>query len=262
MPVLMYQDNQGNYQEYEIADKMSMTRIGSDPDNNDVILPTASGVASRHAVILRSQVNHLLVLVNLAGEHTRVNGRTVLSIKVLRQQDVIQLGQVSLMIWEIRVSTLTIDSPYLKQHCQYCSGNFLMGNELIICPRCASPFHLHCWLSLTICANYPCNYPVRERVLQALSPSFLKFEAVSPELLQKRATCQARTRVDQIPFQVRDQVAYCPAPSCQAVYHLQCWLALERCTQADCGFDNLKLLKHVFSTAEGSKLQTRSNDGR
>ena len=257
MVVLLYQDQQDIYQEFEIAERMNMTHIGSDPRGNDLVLPVEAGVRAKHAVILRSKVNRLLILVNLAGADTQVNGQRVLSLKVLRQKDVIQLGQVALMIWEIRITQLAGNSPYLQQHCLYCTQHFQQGNEVIICPRCSSIFHLPCWLSLTNCARDACNYPVRERVLQVLAP-FVKFEEVSPELLRNRAGCHARTRVDQIPFQPYDQIAYCPSPTCRAIYHLQCWLALEQCTQTECGFDNLELLTRVFSTADGAKLQRGS----
>lgn len=260
MPVLIYQDNQGQYKEQEIAGKMEVTSIGSDPGKNQIVFPSSLGVAPRHAVILRSAVNQLLVLVNLADQDTRVNGRQVVSIKVLRQKDQIQLGQAQLTIWEIRIIALKNQSSYINQPCQVCSRGVQVNDEVIICPRCSSPFHRLCWFSLTNCAKYACNYPVKERTLEALS-SRVKFEEVGIDLLRKGQTCHARARGDQIPFQPKDPIAYCPSSSCRATYHVQCWLNLERCTQPNCGFDYRQLMTDVFSTGEGSRLQLGRDHG-
>jgi Zn finger protein HypA/HybF involved in hydrogenase expression len=259
MPVLIYQDNQGQYKEQEIAGKMEVTSIGSDPSKNQVVFPSSLGVTPRHAVILRSAVNQLLVLVNLAGQDTRVNGRQVVSIKVLRQKDEIQLGQAKLIIWEIRIIALKPHSPYINQSCLFCSRGVQANDEVIICPRCSSPFHRLCWFSLDICGKYGCNYPVKERNLEALS-SRVKFEEVGIDLLKKGATCHARTRGDQIPFRPKDQITYCP--SCRTTYHILCWLNLERCTQPNCGFDNRQLITEILSVGEGGKPHMGSDYGK
>src|SRR5438067_2069835 len=119
MPLLIFQDDKGNYQEQELTEKTEIASIGSGP-TNDIVLPASLDVASKHAVVLRSAVNQLLVLVNLAGRQTRVNGRQVVSIKVLRQKDEIQLGQACLTMWEIRITALLEGSRYIKQICQVC----------------------------------------------------------------------------------------------------------------------------------------------
>lgn len=43
--------------------------------------------------------------------------------------------------------TLAIDknSPFLGEECPFCEHPFAPGDEVIICPECATRHHIHCW---------------------------------------------------------------------------------------------------------------------
>lgn len=251
MPYLIYHDHEGQYREQEIAGSMAEIHIGSDPVNNTIILPADAGVAPRHAVILRSALNQLSLLVDLAGEKTYVNGQEVVSIKVLRQKDRIQLGQVNLIVWEIRITALRENSPYINRSCLFCTRGLQVNDEVVICPRCETPFHRLCWFSLPNCAKDTCNYPVRDNILDSLRGR-VKYEEANVELFKAGQMCSAREPGDQIPFQLGEMVVYCPSTSCRATYHLRCWLELEHCKEPACNFDYRQLLTEVFTVAESS----------
>ncbi len=264
MPILIYNNGEGQYQEQELSDQKDIIRIGSDPTLNDIVLPLSLGVAHRHAVVLRSAANKLPVLVNLAGESTYVNGRRVVTIQVLRQKDTLQLGQAQLMMWEVRITAARPGNRSVGQNCPVCLMRIQVGDEVIICPRCSTPSHRMCWFSLNRCARDACVYPIRDRVIEALS-QWVTFELAldaNSELIRNHKKCQARTRVDQVTFQEGDYVTYCPSPSCRASFHLQCWLGLEHCTMPGCGYGIQQLIDKVFLTGDLGAVQTGAINGK
>jgi hypothetical protein len=253
MPLLIYKDNTGHNQEWELSNKKDLLSIGTH-STNDIILSATLGVASKHAVVLRSAVNYLPVLVNLAGQNTRVNNRSVVDIRVLRQKDILQLGLARLTMWEIRISVVHTGQRVVGQICQVCLMRIQPGDEVVICPRCSTSSHRLCWFTLPSCAKYACNYPIRDTVKKALSDA-VTFEHLDgfSELIRQHKKCQALSRGDQVAFQENEDIAYCPA--CQAPYHTECWLNLEKCTVPGCGYEIQGLLERVFSANEISEAQ-------
>lgn len=256
MPVLIYQDSNGREQEKLFLDSI---RIGSE-SKNDLVLPSEAGVLPEHAVIIRSVVNRLHMLVNMPGSQTRVNGKEVISIQVLRQRDELQLGQLRLKLWELRLASLSQrDRSVGRISCPICTETFKAGDVVFFCPRCETPHHRDCWFSLITCGNYTCEYPVQAQVMDALSP-WVKFEHYQDrgtDIIEVKADrtvvirsgqmmCQANNIADQVAFQPGDVIAYCPSPSCQSPFHLECWLMLPACTQ--CQYDNQELIDQVFSS--------------
>src|SRR5262249_1644213 len=148
--------NNGQEQEKSFEDSI---RIGSDP-KNDLVLQAEAGILPEHAVIIRSTVNRLHMLINLSGSRTRVNGREVVSVKVLRQRDELQLGQVRLKLWELRLTPLSQGDRSVGSECVICREAFKERDEVFFCPRCAMPHHRDCWFSIITCGNYTCEYPV------------------------------------------------------------------------------------------------------
>lgn len=261
MPVLIYYDRKNHYQERPFADNL---RIGSD-EANDLVLPSELAVAPHHAVIMRSVVGRLPIIVNLAGQQTRVNGRPVVSLQVLHQRDEIQLGNLSLKMWELRITVLQAGDPVIKQLCLICRRKFLAGDDVFFCPRCATPCHRDCWFATRNCPSYTCEYPVQSRIVDALSPwvTFEDYKASESDVIEVRGdqtiilrragiSCHANTRRDLVPFQPGERIAYCPSASCRAPFHLQCWLALKACP--DCQYDVQQLLSQVFFPSERAPI--------
>lgn len=248
MPFLIYRGKEGSYHEKELSVKKSMISIGSDPAVNDLVLSAELGVAPRQAVVIRSAVNNLPLLVNLAGQNTRVNGREVVRIQVLRQKDEIQVGQALITMWEVRIVAARAGNRAIGKPCPACTRAIQEGDEVVICPWCPTATHRLCWFPLEYCPNfnYSCGYPIRERIIEVLSP-WVAFERKldkNAELIRKHKTCQALERGFQIPFNENDDVVYCP--SCQATYHVVCWLGLDRCKFPGCRHEVQNLLNEVF----------------
>ncbi len=268
MPILIYQDSNGQEHEKFFVESI---HIGSDP-KNDLVLPSEAGILSEHAVIIRSVVNRLHLLINMAGSQTRVNGREVISVQVLRQRDELKLGQLRLKLWELRLAHLSQrDRAVGRISCPVCTELFKPGDEVFFCPRCETPHHRDCWFSLITCGNYTCEYPVQARVMDALSPwvKFERYQEKSTEIIEVKAgtvvirqgqmTCQANNIADQVAFQRGDIVAYCPEPSCQSPFHMTCWLMLPSCTQ--CHYNNQELIDQVFSSGSERDAGDRQPGG-
>jgi uncharacterized C2H2 Zn-finger protein len=251
MTVLTYQDAEGRHREYEFCQEV---RIGSDLSRNEVVLPAALGVMREHAVITRSALNHLPVLVDLADGGTRVNDRRAVNVQVLRHGDELQLGQARLTLWEVRISRLKSGAHMVGRECPVCSDSFRAGDEVIACPRCPTVYHRDCWFSISICAYSGCEYPIHETVMDALS-TWISFDRQLEEgsslvesrdkenkLVRKGVSCRAGQRRDQVPFQMGQKVARCP--SCETPFHLECWLGMDHCPV--CSYNVRDLVNRVF----------------
>lgn len=254
MPILIYHDSQRQYQERTFWESI---RIGSDP-TNDLVLPSEAGVAPQHAVIMRTAVRPLHVLVDLTGRDTRVNGRRVVSLQVLHQRDEIQLGQFVLKMWELRINQVGEGDPSLGKTCKVCMGRFVAGDQIILCPQCKTPTHRTCSFSVNKCPGYLCEYPMQERIMDALAPwvAFSRYEVEKADIIEVRGDytitmrhsglhCPAKTRRDLVPFQPGEWVAVCPSAACQAAFHLECWLMLKACPR--CQYDIQRLVDRAFS---------------
>ena len=256
MPFLIYRDKEGSYHEKELSAKKNSISIGSDPDPavNDLVLPAELDVAPRQAVVIRSAVNNLPLLVNLTNQNTRVNGRPVVRIQVLRQKDEVQLGQALVTMWEVRIVSARAGDRAIGKPCPVCSKAIQAGEQVVVCPRCPTVTHRLCWFPLEYCANYhySCGYPIRERILEALSPWVVYERKLDKNsaLIRKHKTCQALEEGFQIPFSQGDDMVYCP--SCQATYHVVCWLRLERCKFPGCGYEVQNLLNEAFMASYSS----------
>jgi hypothetical protein len=256
MPILIYHDRDGQYQEHFFQDSI---RIGSDP-TNDLVLPAEAGVAPHHTVITRTTLNRLHILVDMAGQRTRVNGRSVVSFQVLNQRDEIQLGSCSLKMWEMRMKRLVAGDPAVGQECKTCKGVFAPEDEVILCPRCSKPTHRTCGFFMDKCPTYLCEYPMQTRIMEVLAPwvLFERYEAKERDIIEMKEDyvitlrrggmrCPAGNRRDLVPFQPGEYLAYCPATSCRTPFHLPCWLMLQSCPR--CQYDVQHLITHVFSSS-------------
>jgi ribosomal protein L37AE/L43A len=223
-------------------------RIGSDAGRDGLVLSEALGVAAEHAVITRAVIGKLLVLVDLTGVGLRVNRQRVTTLRVLHHGDIIEVGRVQLVLREIQIRRLAAAKGRYKL-CVPCSDDLRPGEEVVFCPNCAVPHHRHCWFSIPICSTDGCQYPIRETAIKALSPpcAFLVNLEQGAKLIAEKRKCDAGTRLDVVAFQEGDDVALCP--SCEAPFHLRCWLGLERCTL--CSYEVRALLDRVFD-AESS----------
>jgi len=257
MSILLYND--GKARTHEFSDKV---QIGSDT-SSDVVLSVQKGIVPKHTVILRSKVNRLPLLIDFSGGQSRVNHQIVPRLRILRQGDELQLGNIQLTFWEVRIQTLLAGEPTIGRMCQVCTDDFRLNDEVIICPRCNTPHHRDCWFSIHLCATYGCEYPNHGTVMDALTP-FVVFEREldeNSELVPAKeqngkparsgTLCKAGNPRDKVPFQEKHQVAYCPR--CKTPYHLTCFLILRYCSV--CDYDVRSLLNRVFLSLEPSNFQ-------
>lgn len=245
MSILIFEVSDGSSQEYEFAKEVS---IGTDNDNG-VILPMELSVAPRHAIISRSELYQVPVLVNLANGtfQTRVNRRRVVRLKTLRHRDKIELGQAHLLFWEIIIRKVTLDSPILQYRCMVCYDKFRPGVQVVSCPRCQRPLHKDCWFLSPICPQHACNYPIEETMRRALA-HHVQFEELDEDskLVKEKKTCVVGNKRDQAPFNPHEHIVYCPN-KCETSFHIQCWFLLERCPT--CSYNVKSLINSIFVPA-------------
>jgi len=248
--LLVLHQSDGSFENFPFTTDI---QLGTSPENQ-VRLPEGLGVATHHAVISHSELcGGVAVLVDLAGQtaQTRINGRSVTQIKVLRHQDQILLGQVSLIFWEVDIQHVTAESPLTKQKCPFCFGTFQVDEDVIACPKiqCQTPHHLHCWLRLPRCGRDACGYPI-PTAIRRIFASQLTFERLDAhhELVMQRQKCAAAGKVgeklDRLSFQPQTEITHCP--SCKSPFHIGCWFSLQRCPV--CQYDVSDLIQTAFDT--------------
>ena len=237
MATINYRLDAGPVQKVEFKE----LRIGSDPERNNLVLPSAAGVASEHAIITRAVVGKLPVLVDLAGYNLKVNRQNVVSLKVLHHGDKIYVGNTEL---ELREMQIRKSKGTLHKRCQVCTEPTLENEEIVNCPNCETPHHRECWFHLERCSTLGCEYPIVETIIQALSPpcTFIRKLEKTHKLVANQKVCAASEQRDVVPFQPDNDIAFCP--KCEAALHLQCWLASENCPA--CRYDNKQLMDTVF----------------
>jgi Prokaryotic RING finger family 1/FHA domain len=261
MPFLRYQNTVAEHKEYEFR---AETSIGSDPDLVALALAADLGVAAEHAVILRSTVTNMPVLVDLQGDSTYVNGLQVAEIKVLHQGDIITLGRARLTFWEVSITRVSPRNRAIGRECPVCTEEFRIGDMVIACPRCNTVHHSDCWFAIPICCFFTCEYPIHEIVMDALAPT-VNFERSldrrsklvelkdGEDILQPGVHCSAGNPRDQVPFQLQQTVAYCP--TCNTPYHLECWLGMSSCVI--CRYNVSLLIHQVFAAGQDHVPVTR-----
>jgi hypothetical protein len=248
MPVLVY-DNGETPLDAQKHHGARVLHVGTAPDA-DLRIPSLPGAAPIDALIVQSQVYKVYVLVDSSGGGSaRVNGRPVVRLKALRHRDRIDLGHFHLTYWELIVRKVAHGSKLAGNVCQVCFDAIAVGEEAVRCPWCDSPHHRACWFYLQNCSLEACGYPVQQTMCQILSPP-ARFEEVAETspIVREKKTCPAGERRDMAPFRPGDHVAYCP--TCETLFHTECWLALSRCPK--CSYDIAALIDRVFKPARGT----------
>ena len=173
MPLLTFQDAQGAAHSVQIAEAEDV-RLGTDADWSNVILPAGMGVIPRHAILSRSSMNRLLMLLDLSGDQTWVNQHPVVKIRVLRQGDRVVMGRCALNVWEVQVRTLQPSDPAVGQKCPVSRRVLNVGDEVIACPGCGTVHERDAWFLIERCAA-GCGYPNRAVIMDTL-PAWLVIE--------------------------------------------------------------------------------------
>ena len=270
MPVLIYQNHDGQRKEYAFTEE---TSIGSDPQRCQIVLPAELGVAPCHAIIMRSTLTRAPILVNLAGPQTWVNERPIVGIQTLRQRDTLRLAQARLSLCEVRIICLEAGNRSIGRECQICTDTFEEGQQVIYCPHCELAYHRECWLQVVgKCANFDCGYNSFTSIVGALRDS-TRFEFNLSEssplveikgeenlLIQEGRRCLAGQRRDRVAFQVGNHVAYCPNIECRTPYHLDCWLIVGRCTA--CDYNIQELIDQALTIPSEQSREEATTDGR
>lgn len=254
MAILVYRDATGALSKHEFRGDL---RIGAD-SRNQLVLPAGLGVAPEHALMTRSALNRVPVLIDLAAGQTWVEGRPVVGLQVLRHGAHIRLGAVELTLLELRIVRLRPGERAIGRACQICKDSLCAGDEVVSCPYCRILIHRSCWADASLCPNYNCSYSMHSAVMDALADQ-VHFERDIAEdsrlverfnrrgtLVNQGTFCQAGEPRDQVTFQPHERAAFCPR--CDTAFHLECWLRLEQCPV--CRFDVWGLIDRAFRSPE------------
>jgi hypothetical protein len=251
MPLLTFCDTHGLTHHVEIAETDDV-RLGTEAPWSNVLLPSDLDVSPRHAMMMRSALNRLLMLVDLSGNRSWVNQHPVVKLRVLRQGDHVRLGRCELHVWEVRVQFLQPGDPAVGQKCPVSRRVLKVGDAVVACPGCGTVHQRDSWFLIERCAA-GCGYPNREVILDTL-PAWLTIErhidqeskllerVENGQVIQAGETCRAGQARDQVPFQQGQNAVYCP--SCRSPFHLECFLTLPACPV--CQYDIADLLRQTF----------------
>jgi Zn ribbon nucleic-acid-binding protein len=168
--------------------------------------------------------------------------------RILRQGDIIRVGRAELFVMEMHIKLVEKGSRLMRgAECPICVENFKEGESTISCPRCGLVHHVNCWMEQKNCSRYGCGYPVQSAMMDALTVK-VNFEtsigAMHP-LVKQQKNCPAGNPRDQVPFQERQTLAYCP--KCGQAYHVECWLVMQSCSQ--CGYAPQELIKELLTSS-------------
>jgi hypothetical protein len=238
MPILTFVQPDGSLGEISFLDGQP-AYLGTEPNG---------GQAAPAAVIARSQVYQVPVIVPMRGQGIAVDGRRVVGLRVLRQGSHIKLGRADFTFWEM-VLRQAPEGGLGRQRCPVCRMNFAEGEEYVVCPRCGLPHHKECWFEHEFCTNPGCLYPIRasmQRVLGHHGVTFEELAANSPLITQGRKCPAGTPGVDAQPFMSGQKITYCPNPTCNAAFHLECWVGLELCPVCQ-KYSPAKLLRAAFT---------------
>ncbi len=236
MPLLSFEDAHGDTHRISFAE-MTDIHIGADAEWSDVQFSGDFGVAPRHAIITRSALNRLLMIVDLSERQTWVNQHPVIDLRILRQGDIVRVGQGAFTVWEVQIQQLAEGDAAIGQKCPVSRRIFQAGDEVIGCPGCGTMHERDAWFLVQHCAA-GCGYPNREVIMDTLPAGVLLERSIDRDsrlveriengrTIQEGQRCGAGQARDQVPFQEGQNVVYCP--SCQTPFHLECFLTLETC---------------------------------
>lgn len=246
MPTLTYFANENG----AVAERLFRDFADESPLALNVDSTNGRDESHAAAIITRSRLYQVSVLVNLTGKDVRVNGRRVVGLRVLRQGAFIQLGELRLRFWEM---TLTLaDATLTRKRCPVCRIAFEVGDEVIICPRCKGPYHKGCYLEHDYCPDMAgCFYPVRATLKRVLAAHDVRLEtlAANSDLVAQGQRCAAGTPLDREPFRAEQTAVYCP--ECGKPFHLECWIHLDQCPGCQT-FSVKGLLRRILLPGEGS----------
>ncbi len=257
MPVLTFVDEQGQDRSVQFAEREEI-RLGMDEAWSSLALPPAPDVTPRHAVIARSLINRLLLVVDLSGNQTWVNQHPVVKIRTLRQGDRLRIGRCELTVWEIQIARLKPGDPADGKKCPVSRRALNVGDEVIACPGCGAVHERDAWFLIERCAA-GCGYPNREVIMSTL-PAWMQIERHldqdsklieridNGKVLQNGQFCQANQARDQVPFQKGQNAVFCPA--CQTPFHLECFVTLPTCPV--CQYDIADLIDRAFRAHESA----------
>jgi hypothetical protein len=251
MPVLTFVDDHGQDHSVQFAERDEI-RLGADAGWSTLALPSALDIAPQHAIIARSTLNRLLLVVDLSGNRTWVNHHPVVRIRILRQGDLLQVGQCELTVWEVQITQLKPGDPAVGKKCPVSRRVLKVDTEVIACPGCGAVHERDAWFLIERCAA-GCGYPNREVIMNTL-PAWMQIERhldqdsklieriENGKVLQNGQFCQAGQARDQVPFQKGQNAVYCP--SCQTPFHLECFVTLFTCPV--CQYNIADLINRSF----------------
>ncbi len=129
--------------------------IGVDAQNDIVLQDT--GVAPYHGFIVRAS-NGFYSLLNYDATPITVNELEIPGLRILRHKDVVRMGLGSYKITYYDVSKFIVDenSNIVGVSCLFCQDRFLVGSEVVMCPKCDTVYHVSCW---KIIHNQACLLP-------------------------------------------------------------------------------------------------------
>jgi|GEM_PF-3281382 len=227
-------------------------RIGTAAEN-ELKLPEGLGVAPYHAVISRSELYGVSVLLDVADEaaSTRVNGYPVVQLSSLRHRDRLEFGQAQVEFWEMTVQRLQPNSHLVGKRCLVCYENFAPDEDILICPRCQAPHHKDCWFQISTCSRYGCGYPVQKSLQRSLA-TYMRFEELDEksDAVKQKQLCLAGNPRDRSPFKAGDEIARCP--NCDTPFHIPCFFGLQHCS--NCGYDVASLMRSVFAPQKQAQI--------
>lgn len=251
VPLLTLYQGQANAQSWQFPETAPI-RIGTEAGWSDLVLPDGAQVAPRHAVIDRAALNRLLMVVDVHGAAVWVNDHPVTGLRVLRQGDVLRVGDCALVVWEVQIKTLEPGNLAVGRRCPVSRRELSPGDEVIACPGCGTVHSRSAWLMIEHCAA-GCGYPNRLVVMDTLSREVRLARSLDSDsdlietrqgdrVIQTGKHCQAGFARDRVPFQQGQNVAYCP--SCATPYHLECFLTMRECPV--CKFDSRALINRLL----------------
>lgn len=139
----------------------SKVRLGSG-DENELRIQHDS-VPQRAALVMRSN-NGFFVFIPEPGTKAMRNGEPVFWLSVLRNEDVVQVGQAEIIYLEIGVERLEAGSMWIGTECSFCLLEFKERDRVIYCPKCETPYHYEpCWsrdLQGETCPRPGCGYAI------------------------------------------------------------------------------------------------------
>jgi hypothetical protein len=162
MPILQF-GSKGKTLRFELPRTHGFKITVGRDDENDLSFPDQE-MASHHAVLTRSSTGFFILLPRGLAE-IRVNGYPVLGLKVLRDNDNIELGTTALQYIENPESVLVYDkSDLLGVECVFCHAVLESGEKAVLCPKCDTAYHESCWglLNNEPCAMPHCDYVVEQ----------------------------------------------------------------------------------------------------